>query len=187
MPICDKDCFHCPFPDCINDAMDADDYAEARGRDKLLKCPARQGRRPDRSVDEQRRERMDRRNARARARYAENREAILARAKARREADPEYAARQKAYRQAYYQANRDAIRDRQKAYYQEHREERTASYRAYYAANRERVIAKNRAYNETHRAERQATNQAYREANREELNAKARERYRRKQEARRDM
>lgn len=157
MPICDKDCFNCPYPDCINDAMDADDYAEARGRDKLLNCPARQGRRPDYSVDEQRRKQMDRRNARSRARYAENREAILAKAKARREADPELAARQKAYRLAYYQANRAAIAERQKAYYQEHREERTALYRAYYAANRE------------------------------EINAKARERYRRKQEANNDM
>lgn len=38
-----------------------------------------------------------------------------------------------------------------------------------------------------HHAERLATNRAYRERHREEINAKARERYRVKQEASRDM
>ena len=159
MSICDKDCFRCPWPDCINDTMDAEDYAEARGRDKLLQCPTGQGRRPDRSVEAQRREQLDRKNACNRAWYAKNREAILAKAKARRESDPEYAARQKAY-------------------YQEHREELRARYQAYYAANRDKVVAANRAYNASHRTERLTANQAYREAHREEINAKARERYR---------
>ena len=157
MPICDKNCFACQFPDCVNDAMDAEDYAEARGRDKLLQCPTGQGRRPDRTVEGQRRERMDRKNAYKRAWYAKNRDTILAKAKARRESDPEYAAQRKAYRRAHYQANRA------------------------------RVGEKNRTYNETHRAERLATNRAYRDAHRDEINAKARERYRAKQEASRDM
>ena len=187
MPICDKNCFACPYTDCINDTMDADDYAEARGRDRLLNCPTGQGRRPDRSVEAQRCEQLDRKNACNRAWYAKNREAILAKAKARRESDPEYAARQKAYRLAHYQANRDAILARQKAYYQEHREELRARYQAYYAANRDKVVAANRAYNASHRTERLTANQAYREAHREEINAKARERYRAKQEASRDM
>ena len=30
MSICDKDCLHCPFPDCINDEMDAEDWRQAR-------------------------------------------------------------------------------------------------------------------------------------------------------------
>ena len=187
MPICDKNCFVCPYTDCINDTMDADDYAEARGRDKLLNCPTGQGRRPDRSVEAQRREQMDRKNAYNRAWYDKNREALLAKAKARRESDPEYAAQRKAYRRAHYLANRDAILARQKAYYQEHREEYAARSKAYYDANRARVGEKNRTYNERHHAERLATNRAYRERHREEINAKARERYRAKQEASRDM
>lgn len=116
MPICDKDCFRCPYPDCVNDAMDAEDYAEARGRDRLLKCPTGQGRRPDRSVEAQRREQMDRKNAYNRAWYAKNREAILTALRERRESDPEYAAQRKAYRRAHYLANRDAILARQKEY-----------------------------------------------------------------------
>lgn len=187
MPICDKNCFACQFPDCVNDAMDAEDYAEARGRDKLLQCPTGQGRRPDRTVEEQRRERMDRKNAYNRAWYAKNRDTILAKAKARRESDPEYAAQRKAYRRAHYQANRAEIIDRQKAYYRAHSAEIRAWQKAYYEANRARVGEKNRTYNETHRAERLATNRAYRDAHRDEINAKARERYRAKQEASRDM
>lgn len=27
-PRCNKDCFHCPFPDCINDDLDHEDYRE---------------------------------------------------------------------------------------------------------------------------------------------------------------
>lgn len=174
MPICDKNCFACPFPDCINDTMDADDYAEARGRDRLLKCPTGQGRRPDRTVEERRREQMDRKNACNRAWYAKNRESILTALRERRESDPEYAAQRKAYRRAHYLANREAILERQKAYYQEHREEYAARSKAYYEANRARVSEKNRTYNETHHAERLATNRAYRDAHRDEINAKRR-------------
>ena len=30
MSICSKDCLHCPFPDCVNDEMDAEDWRQAR-------------------------------------------------------------------------------------------------------------------------------------------------------------
>ena len=34
--VCNKDCLRCPYPDCILDGLDADDYREARERDKEL-------------------------------------------------------------------------------------------------------------------------------------------------------
>ena len=37
MRVCNKDCFHCPYPDCINDQMDHEDYIEASKRDKALR------------------------------------------------------------------------------------------------------------------------------------------------------
>lgn len=40
--ICNKDCFACAFPDCINDEMDAADRRESRERDKLLGVPRRE-------------------------------------------------------------------------------------------------------------------------------------------------
>ena len=32
--ICDKDCFHCPYDDCINDEMEYSDYAELKEIEK---------------------------------------------------------------------------------------------------------------------------------------------------------
>lgn len=37
MSICNKDCFNCPYPDCINDCMDHEDYVEAAERDRELR------------------------------------------------------------------------------------------------------------------------------------------------------
>lgn len=34
--ICDKCCFVCAYPDCINDFIDADDYADLLRIDKML-------------------------------------------------------------------------------------------------------------------------------------------------------
>lgn len=36
MSVCDKQCEACPYPDCINDEMDLDDYREADARDRAL-------------------------------------------------------------------------------------------------------------------------------------------------------
>lgn len=44
MAICSKDCFHCPYPDCINDEMDAADYASSRAREKIINPPTMQAR-----------------------------------------------------------------------------------------------------------------------------------------------
>ena len=38
--ICNKDCFNCPFPDCVNDdGLDWNGYKDARARDKLFRTP----------------------------------------------------------------------------------------------------------------------------------------------------
>lgn len=36
MAICNKDCFNCPFPDCVLDELDAEDYRKAKEVDDLL-------------------------------------------------------------------------------------------------------------------------------------------------------
>ena len=92
MPICDKIALPANSPTASTITMDAEDYAEARGRDKLLQCPTGQGRRPDRTVEELT-ARADGPQERLQPRLVrKNRDTILAKAKARRESDPEYAA-----------------------------------------------------------------------------------------------
>lgn len=34
-PVCDYDCFHCPYEDCINDEMRHEDYQEGKEIDLL--------------------------------------------------------------------------------------------------------------------------------------------------------
>ena len=77
--ICNKDCFHCTFSDCIYDGMDLDDYREAAERDLALKDSEK----------------------------SHKQKKIAAKKKAYREANrDEIAAKQKAYREANRDENR---------------------------------------------------------------------------------
>ena len=88
--MCNKDCFHCPFDDCINDKMDASDYAEADDRDRKLNGTEKQ-----------------RKHAAAmRSYYEKNREKILTYQRAYYAKHREERA---AYRKAYYEANREKL------------------------------------------------------------------------------
>ena len=96
MSICNKDCFHCPYPDCINDEMDHEDYVESAELDKEL-----------RSTPEKRKV-----AAKQRAYYEANREKLAAYQKSYREANRDKVAAQQ---KAWYEANRDKVAARQKA------------------------------------------------------------------------
>ena len=39
MAVCNKDCFNCPFPDCINDEMDHEDYLDSAIIEKEIILP----------------------------------------------------------------------------------------------------------------------------------------------------
>jgi len=111
---CDRNCFACPYPDCVNDEMIADDYRAEREIDKnfLFPLSARQ-----RSIA-----------AYQKAYYEANRDEIAAKQKAYREANrDEIAAKQK----AYGEANRDEIAAKQKAYYEANRDARNRYMREY--------------------------------------------------------
>ena len=90
-PICNKDCLHCPYPDCINDDLDYEDFKAAAEleREIILPRTAKQ-----RKVA-----------ARKKAYYEANREKVATYQKAYREANREkLAAQQKAnqkYRESY--------------------------------------------------------------------------------------
>ena len=119
MPICSKDCFACPFPDCINDAMDGEDLQESVRRDRQL-C-SKGGKSAKATYYERNREKV---LAKAHAYYAVNREEISAR------------------KQAYYIANRDERKAHAKAYYHANREQILAKQRQAYAARREARLCK---------------------------------------------
>lgn len=38
MAVCNKDCFNCPHPDCINDELDYADYVEVAKRERALRA-----------------------------------------------------------------------------------------------------------------------------------------------------
>ena len=46
MSVCDKDCLHCKYPDCINDTMDHEDYVEAAELCKTGLCKYHRRSRP---------------------------------------------------------------------------------------------------------------------------------------------
>ena len=82
--ICNKDCFNCPYEDCINDEMDHEDYREAAVRDREL------------AMTPKKRERA----AYQKAYYEANREKIAAGKKAYRET----------HREAYNRYHREYAR-----------------------------------------------------------------------------
>lgn len=93
--ICEKDCFNCPYEDCINDEMDHEDYREAAARDREL------------FITPKKRERA----AYQKAYYEKNREKRVAYQKMYREKNREkIAAGKKAYREAYNRYHREYAR-----------------------------------------------------------------------------
>lgn len=94
--ICNKDCEHCPYPDCINDEMDWDDYEESAERDKLLKVKSRFPKDPNKP-----------------SYYERNRDKCLARCREHYEKNREH---YRKYRKNYYRENRDRDLLRQKLY-----------------------------------------------------------------------
>ena len=100
--ICDKDCLHCKYPDCINDALDYADYQSLDRLEKEVILPKTEAQRKV--------------AAQKKAYYEANREKVAAQQKAYREANREKVA---AYKKAYREANREKINRRRRERYQQ--------------------------------------------------------------------
>ena len=88
MSVCDRDCFHCKYDDCILEELEAVDYDEQRRIEREIVFP--QNRKQKIAA------------ARQRAYYAANRDAIAAYQRAYREANRDaIAAKKRAYREAH--------------------------------------------------------------------------------------
>lgn len=153
--LCDKNCFCCPFEDCISDEMDYEDYIEEKRIDKIagaygLSEPKKQETAlPDKKMDpkEYRRRHYEENRERALAYqkkyYAENRERIL-----RQKKDKYSANRQKIIerQRQYREANKDVVAAYSKEYYRKNRK-RIAEYRKCYRRNnREKLSAYGKKY-----------------------------------------
>ena len=99
-PICTGDCFHCPFPDCVNDSMTIQDYRAEAKLDRELREEIRGSRQRERDpyFAEYRAQNREAIAARHRNYYAANRNRIAA------------------YKRDWYAANRDRVRAEQDAY-----------------------------------------------------------------------
>ena len=97
MEKCNMDCFNCPYPDCINYEMTAEDYQEALQRDRV-------------TLNSNEKLKL---NEKKRAYYAENRERRLAWQRDYYQANRDHI---RAKQKAYYEANREEIAAKQKAY-----------------------------------------------------------------------
>lgn len=97
MDKCNRDCFHCPFPDCVAEIATTDERKESTERDR----EARRERNPVTKWQKAYRKRIDYQKA-YRKRNREKRNA---------------------YRRAYYRAHREKELARDRAYYLAHKEE----------------------------------------------------------------
>lgn len=89
-PVCDYDCFHCPYEDCINDEMRHEDYQEGK---KLELISGAKGYNTSESH-----------RAAQKKYYEENKEKVAAAQKKYREENKEKVA---AYSKKYYEENKE--------------------------------------------------------------------------------
>lgn len=132
MEKCNMDCFNCPYPDCINDEMTAEDYQEALQRDRV-------------TLNSKEKLKL---NEKKRAYYADNRERRLAWQRDYYQANRDHI---RAMRKAHYYANRAEELTKRKAYEEKNREKLQAWRREYYQENRERLVAYQRMWRREHR------------------------------------
>jgi len=124
--VCDRDCFHCKYDDCILEELEAEDYAEQRRIEREIVFPKdRKG---------------QKRAAYQRAYYEANKDEIAAKKRAYREANKdELAAKQRAYREA----NKDELAAKQRAYREANKEKYNEYMRNYQRRRREAAKAGN--------------------------------------------
>lgn len=105
-PICNRDCFHCPYEDCINDEMRLEDYQE--GKELELISGAKEYNTSE-----------SHRAAYRKKYYEENREKEAAYQKQYREKNKERLA---ATKKKYYEENKEKLAAYSKKYYEENKE-----------------------------------------------------------------
>ena len=134
--ICNKDCFNCPYEDCINDEFDDNDFRELKKLDKEL----------------------GEMNTTTGYEYDQYR-------KKKRQYYQTHKEERKAYQRSYYQTHKEERKEERRAYnrkcYQTHKEERKAYQRSYYQAHKEEHKEKCKVYQRNHYQEHKEERRAY--------------------------
>lgn len=158
MSVCDKDCFHCVYPDCINDEMDPEDYKESVERDRDLRMTAKQ-----------KKEAARRKAARAaqsdKGAGAKGQKAFRVKHTVNPGKTEEQKAREKEYHAQYYLKYRERILSYVAQYRRIHREEMKQKAREYRKNHADALRAYGAAYWQKHaeeiRAKRRENRQRY--------------------------
>lgn len=120
-PVCDYDCFHCPYEDCINDEMRLEDYQEGKELELISGAKEYKTSESHRAAQKKYREENKGRKAASNKRYYENnREKALV------------------YRKKYYEENREKEAAYQKQYREKNKERLAATKKKYYEENKEK-------------------------------------------------
>ena len=121
--VCNEDCFHCPYPDCVRDDLTAATYAELATLEKTIINPP--------TLKQQKVAAYNRAYREA------NKEKLAAQKRAYREANKEKVAAQQ---RAYYEANKEKVAAQQRAY-REANKEKQREYNRRYRAKKKALAA----------------------------------------------
>ena len=138
MSVCNRDCFHCPYPDCIVDDTSLAEWQVSQAMDLAVQqgCGEPFRRRRNRSAAS-----LERKKVMEWWHYQRNRGSILEKKRVYRQTHKE---KEKAYRRAYYLSHKEEDRLRTLAYRRLHRERVNELQRAYYQAHKDEINARRR-------------------------------------------
>lgn len=177
--ICDMDCLHCKFSDCINDCdMTLEERQFSRQYETSLKKEFEPKVIPELGMERYIHNRPDK-EAYQKARnaeYEEKRKGSPERREAKKRQYQKHRGEKLAYQKSYYEEHKDEILARQKSVYEDNKEEINAKRRA---KRREQGIMPKTKMSDEERREKQ---RQYRLAHREEINRRKRESYHRRKE-----
>lgn len=119
--MCNRDCFNCPYEDCIEEGMTYQEILDIEGR--------------DRGQAATRTEKQTRKNERSKAYYVTHKEQY-------HENYLKHRDERMAYYYDYYEKNKEVVKARKKRYYEKNKEKVSAWKKKYYEKNKETILAK---------------------------------------------
>ena len=135
-PVCDRNCFTCPYEDCICDDITYEDFRAEKEIDLMSGAKVYKTSSKARAIQKRYREENKEKVAAAQKRYyEENKEKVAAAQKRYREENKEKVA---AARKRYREENKEKVAAAQKRYYEENKEK----WKLYNAKRRKKQNAK---------------------------------------------